>query len=71
VTEFFYPGSGETLKRGVHQVALGTAVAIAGYNLCALALRREKHLAFNVALAIAIAGIEWTNVQHHVEPKRG
>lgn len=70
MTELFYPGSCEPLKRGVHQVALGTAVVIGVYNGFAWALRREKHLAWNVLLAAVVGYVEYRNVKHHPKQTR-
>lgn len=72
MTGLFYPGSCEPLKKGVHQVALGTAIVIGGYNFIAFCCRREKHLAINVAIAAFVGYLEWGNVQHHsVDADRG
>lgn len=66
MTELFYPGKWEAAKAGVHGALLGLSVVCLGYNAIAYLLRREGHLARNVALYGAIAGIEAYQVTKHV-----
>lgn len=65
----FQNGEAETLKLSVH-ASLG---ALAGlcclYNLAAFAIRRESHLAVNVALYGALVALEARKVSHHMESR--
>lgn len=65
MTDLFFPGHAEPLKRFVHQVGLGCCMVIGGYSLGAWLLRREHHLLVNLALSIAVGAVEANNVSHH------
>ncbi len=58
-------GSRETLKGVVHAFALGLAALIATYNTAAWLQRRQRHLAVNTIVYIALVLFEVRHVRHH------
>lgn len=60
-------GRCEVLKASVHAVILGTAAVCALYNFSAWTVRRQRHLAINTGLYMALTIWEWIHVQHHLE----
>lgn len=59
-------GNCEELKLGVHGTALALAVVMGGYNIAAWLLRRERHLAANSLLYVALTIWEVQHVRHHL-----
>ena len=59
-------GSCETLKAAVHATALGLAVVMSVYNAAAWARRRQRHLAVNAVLYVALTAWERKHVAHHL-----
>lgn len=60
-------GRYEGLKAAVHGVVLGSAAVCAVYNIAAVSVRRERHLAINSGLYVALAVWEWIHVHRHVD----
>ena len=63
-------GNCETLKLGVHGVALGLATLCGLYNAAAWLSRREQHLAVNAVLYAALIAFERQHVAHHIAELR-
>jgi hypothetical protein len=63
----FQSGQAEPLKLAVHGSMGLLAALCCGYNAVAFALRREGHLAVNVALYGTLVALEARKVQHHRE----
>lgn len=59
-------GSCESLKAGVHALALGVAALMSLYNAAAWLRRREQHLALNAVLYGALTEWERHQVTHHL-----
>jgi hypothetical protein len=58
-------GSRETLKGVIHAFALGLSALIASYNTAAWLQRRQRHLAVNAIVYIALVWFEVKHVRHH------
>ena len=65
MTELFYPGKSETLKWSVHAGLFGLSAVCVAYNTAAWVLRREPHLARNVAIYAALAAVELSQMERH------
>ena len=65
MTELFYPGKAEPVKYAVHGGLFALASVCLLYNVGAFLLRRERHLARNVALYGALAAIELEQMERH------
>ena len=65
MTALFYPGQSEGLKWAVHAGLFGLSAVCVAYNTAAWLLRREPHLARNVAIYAAIAAIERRQMERH------
>jgi hypothetical protein len=64
---FFFGGCGERVKSDVHVALCGLALVCTAYNLIAWGCRRERHLAWNVAVYGAVAAFEVVQIQRHLE----
>ena len=65
MTDLFYPGHGERVKYAVHGGLFALASICVAYNGIAFVLRGSPHLARNVALYAALAGIELAQMERH------
>ena len=65
VTELFYPGRAEALKWSVHAGLFGLSAVCVAYNTAAWLLRREPHLARNVAIYSSIVCLELMQMERH------
>jgi hypothetical protein len=65
VTALFYPGNHESVKYAVHGGLFALASVCVAYNLGAYILRRERHLARNVVIYAALAGVELAQMERH------
>jgi hypothetical protein len=64
------PGSCETLKAGVHGMALGLIAVMGLYNAAAWLRRRETHLAVNAVIYGTLTIWERRLVAHHLAERR-
>ena len=65
MTELFYPGRAESAKWAVHAGLFGLSAICVAYNLGAWLLRKEPHLARNVAIYGILAHIELEQMERH------
>ena len=65
----FNSGEQEPLKIAVHGSLLALVAVCAGYNAIAFCLRRDRHLAFNVAVYGALVALEVRQVKRHMEAR--
>ena len=63
-------GNCEELKLGVHAMALGLAALCGVYNAAAWLSRRERHLAVNTLMYVALIAFEQQHVSHHIAELR-
>lgn len=68
--KIFQSGEYEGVKEAVHTTALGLVGLMAAWNLGALILRREPHLAFNVLIYGGLTFYEHKMVQRHKAHRR-
>ena len=59
-------GNHEVLKGGVHGAAAAVAAVMAGYNIAAWCLRRDRHLGFNSVLYTLAFAWEVKQTLHHL-----
>jgi hypothetical protein len=67
VTEFFYTGTGEPIKAGIHGSILGLALLCFGYNAIAYCFRKEPHLVRNTIIYGALSALETVQLKKHLE----
>ena len=65
--KLFHSGNAEVTKTVVHGSLLGLATLCLGYNAIAFCLRRDRHLALNVAVYGALVALERKQVIRHLE----
>src|SRR3954470_10162338 len=63
-------GNCEELKLSVHALALGVAALCGVYNAAAWLSRRERHLAVNTIMYVALVAFEQQHVSHHIAELR-
>ncbi len=59
-------GAREPLKAAVHALALSLVAVIASYNVAAWLQRRQRHLAVNSVIYLAMMVFEYEHVRHHM-----
>ena len=73
IRDFCAKGTAEPLKAGVHATLGIISGACALYNIAAYSIRRDKRLAVNAAIYMAVSGLECYQVFRHLthdKPKR-
>lgn len=62
---FCQHGEAEMLKGACHATTAGLLAVMAIYNIAALIVRKERHLAANAILYTALTGLEARKTIHH------
>ncbi len=70
MTRLLQHGEAEVVKASVHGALAGLAAVCCLYNAAAFALRRERHLAANMALYGALVAVELCQIARHAQASR-
>ena len=68
--DFLHCGQCEPFKAGIHATALGLFFVMGAYNVAAWLSRKERHLAINAVVYLALTAWEQQHVAHHLAELR-